>query len=332
MAIEQMNKSAESKRNPRAPGDMRPRRSSMPDSQESERTQAQRPMRTSDNPLARGLGWFSIGLGLIEVLAPRGLARTIGLHDHHALIRVFGLREIASGIGILSQPRPVGWMWGRLGGDAMDMAVLALALTSTRSQRGKVAVAMAAVAGAAVLDGLCGRQLSEQTGMIDETGAVLVHKCMTIARSPEELYRLWRDFDNLPRWMSHLESVRVTGENRSHWVVKAPAGTTVEWDAEITEDRPTECIAWRSVGSRDVDHSGSVRFVRAPANRGAEIHVELAYRPLGGMVGAAVAKLFGRAPDQQIQEDLRRFKRMMEAGEAPTTQGQPSGTAAHTPR
>jgi len=328
MTIEQTNRDEESSSTPRRQTGARARDSTLSRHRERDRSQARRRLRTVENPLARGLGWFGIGLGLIEVVAPRGLARAIGIENHRALLRVFGLREIASGLGILSQPRPVGWMWARVGGDVMDLALLALALASSRSRRGRVAVATAAVAGAAVLDVLCSRQLSVQTGMITETGAILVQKSLTIGRSPEDLYRVWRDFDNLPRWMSHLESVRTTGENRSHWVVKAPAGGTgdsIEWDAEITEDRPNECIAWRSTGSRDVDHSGLVRFEPAPADRGTEIHVELAYRPPGGMMGAAVAKLFGRAPDQQIQEDVRRFKQMMEAGEVPTTRGQTRG-------
>ncbi|HKN85849.1 MAG TPA: SRPBCC family protein [Nitrospiraceae bacterium] len=324
MTTEQVNADVESSRLRTQPRE-RPPRSTLSRHRKRDRSQARPPLRTVENPLARGLGWFGIGLGLIEVMAPRGLARAIGIYNHRALLRVFGLREIASGLGILSQPRPVGWMWGRVGGDAMDLAVLALALASSRSRRGRVAAATAAVAGVAVLDVLCSRQLSEQTGMIDESRAIRTHKSMTISRSPEELYRAWRDFDNLPRWMSHLESVRMIGENRSHWIAKGPAGAPVEWDAELTEDRPNEYIAWRSIGGSDVDHAGSVRFERAPAGRGTEVHVDLAYRPAGGMTGAAVAKLFGRAPDQQIQEDLRRFKQTMEAGEAPTTRGQPRG-------
>lgn len=289
-------------------------------------SQTERSSRAQGNPLARGLGWFSIGLGLTEAVAPRWLARAIGMQDHRALLRVFGLREIAAGLGILTQRAPVGWMWGRVGGDAMDLSVLALALASNRSRRGRVAAATVAVAGVTVLDVLCSRQLSEQSGMTTEGGAIRAHKSMTIDRSPEDLYRVWRDIGNLPRWMNHLQSVRVTGENRSHWVVKAPAGTTVEWDAEITEDRPNERIAWRSLPGGAVDHSGSVRFERAPGGRGTEMHMELAYRSPGGLLGAAVAKLFGQAPGQHIQEDMRRFKQAMEAGEAATTNGQSRGT------
>jgi len=328
MTIEQMNTDVESSSASRGQTDERPHRSTMSGLRERDGSQTRRTMRVGDNRLARGLAGFGIGLGLVELVAPRGLGRAIGMHDNRTLLRVFGLREIASGLGILSQPRPAGWMWARVGGDMMDLGVLVLALASNRSRRGKVMAATAAVAGVTILDVLCSRQLAEQAGMMTETGGILVHKSMTIDRAPAALYDVWRDFDNLPRWMSHLESVRLTGENRSHWVVKGAVGAivdTVEWDAEIVEDRPNECIAWRSLGSRDVEHSGSVRFELAPAGRGTEVHVQLAYRPTGGMLGGAVAKLFGRSPGQQIQEDLRRFKQTMEAGEAPTTQGQPKG-------
>jgi uncharacterized membrane protein len=154
---------------------------------------------------------------------------------------------------------------------------------------------------------------------------VKVEKTTTINRPPEELYRFWRDFSNLPRIMKHLESVTTRDGNRSHWVARAPLGATVEWDAEIHNERENELIAWRSIEGSQVDTAGSVRFVRAPGNRGTEVHVSLKYNPPLGQVGAAVAKLFGEEPDLQVQEDLRRFKMFMEAGEIATVEGQPSG-------
>ena len=157
---------------------------------------------------------------------------------------------------------------------------------------------------------------------------VKVEKSVTINRSPEELYRYWRNFENLPRIMSHLESVHVTGEGRSHWVAKGPAGTTVEWDAEVYNEKENELIAWRSLEGADVDNAGSVHFTPAPGGRGTEVRVVLKYDPPAGKVGAAVAKLLGEEPSGQVQEDLRRFKQFMETGETPTTEGQPSGRAA----
>ncbi len=140
-------------------------------------------------------------------------------------------------------------------------------------------------------------------------------KSLVINSSPEELYNFWHDFENLPRFMRHLESVRVTGEGRSHWVATAPGGTTVEWDAEVTEDRPGELIAWRSTEGSDVYNTGSVKFERAPGDRGTIVRVEIDYAPPGGRIGAAVAKLFGEDPQQQIDSDLRRFKQVVETGE-----------------
>jgi len=157
---------------------------------------------------------------------------------------------------------------------------------------------------------------------------VKVQKTYTVQRSPEECYRFWRDFENLPRFMTHLESVRKLSETRSRWTAKAPLGATVSWEAEIITDRPNELIAWRSLEGADVDNAGSVRFRPGPNGQGAEVTVELNYEPPAGMIGAAVAKLFGEEPELQVREDLRRFKQVMEAGEIPTTQGQPSGRSA----
>lgn len=156
---------------------------------------------------------------------------------------------------------------------------------------------------------------------------IKVEKSLTINRPVEELYRFWRNFENLPRVMSHLESVDDMGD-RSHWVAKGPAGTTVEWDAEIYTEKENELIAWRSLEGADVANAGSVHFKAAPAGRGTEVRVVLKYDPPAGVVGSAIAKLFGEEPAQQIDEDLRRFKSLMEAGETPSTEGQPSGRAA----
>ena len=151
---------------------------------------------------------------------------------------------------------------------------------------------------------------------------------MTIERTPWDLYQFWRNFENLPRFMEHLESVTVVDDKRSHWVAKAPsiAGGKVEWDAEIINDEPNSLIAWRSLENANVDNAGSIRFVPGPEGRGTEVRVVVDYIPPAGRVGKWVARLFGEEPSQQIREDLRRFKRLMETGEIPTTQGQPKGT------
>ena len=160
---------------------------------------------------------------------------------------------------------------------------------------------------------------------VDAKKAIRIERAMSIDVPAAELYRFWRNFENLPRIMQHLESVTVTDSTHSHWKAKAPAGSTVEWDAEITNEIPDQLIGWKSVHEATVPNAGSVHFTTAPGGRGTVVKVVLEYEPPAGRVGALVAKLFGEEPEQQVREDLRRFKSMMETGETPTTDGQPSG-------
>jgi uncharacterized membrane protein len=154
-----------------------------------------------------------------------------------------------------------------------------------------------------------------------------LRRSLTINRPADELYRYWHNFENLAAFMEHLESVTRIDERRSHWVAKGPAGSRIEWDSEITTDRENEIIGWRSLEGAEVDNAGSVRFEPAPGARGTIVRVQMQYLPPAGKLGAVVAKLFGEEPEQQIREDLRRFKQIMEAGEIPTTKGQPTGRA-----
>jgi uncharacterized membrane protein len=286
----------------------------------------------NEEKIARGLGWFSIGLGLAEIVAPRSLAKLIGVRgDHSSLLRTLGMREIASGVGILTERRPSGalaaWLWSRVGGDAIDLALLGTAFNLKKSNRGRLVAATAAVAGVTALDVICSQRLSRRNGASSGV-PVHVRQSVSINHSPEVLYRFWRDFQNLPRFMKHIESIRQTTDGRLQWVAKAPVGMAVEWDAEVTEDRPNELIAWRSIEGAGVDSVGSVRFERAPGGRGSIVRAEIRYSPSAGVVGAAVAKLFGKGLEWQIKEDLRRFKQIMEAGEIITTEGQPAGRAS----
>ena len=283
-----------------------------------------RSMQDRDVGLSKALGWFSVALGVAELVAPRGLARMIGIHDdddNRRLLQAMGLRELATGVAILAQPERPGWLWARVGGDMIDLAMLGSALKSEHSDRGRVTAATAAVLGVTALDVLTGQRLASREwngrdlAVEEPRRGIRVRRSITVQRSPEEVYQFWRDFRNLPTFMSHLESVEVIDERRSRWRAKAPAGTTVEWEAELVEDQPAERIAWRSIEGSEVDNAGSVRFTPAPGDRGTEIHVELEYDPPGGKLGAIVAKLFGEAPEQQVSGDLRRFKQVMETGE-----------------
>ena len=151
---------------------------------------------------------------------------------------------------------------------------------------------------------------------------------VTVNLPKEQLYRIWRNFENLPRFMTHLQRVEVdeaNGGKRSHWVAKAPFGRTIEWNAEITSEWENEHIAWHSLPGSMVNSKGSVHFESAPGGRGTIVHVSMVYNPPGGSLGAAIAKLFGEEPSLQLRDDLRHFKQMMEAGEIPSVEGQPSG-------
>jgi uncharacterized membrane protein len=283
--------------------------------------------------LATGLGWFSIGLGVAEILAPGRLARTIGLRGEgvsRTVTRLVGVREIASGVGILSERRPVGWVWSRVAGDVMDLALLGAGFTARRANRKRLAAAAAGVLGVTVVDALCAEQLGGLTRLSmrhEQDGTLRVRKRITVNRPAEALYRFWRDFTNLSRFMERIESVQVSGDRRTRWRAKGPAGVTVEWDAEVTDERPNELIAWRSMDTLPFQHSGVVRFEPAPGGRGAVVTVEMQYTPPGGAVTAAMARLIGVAPDQQLQEDLRRFKQLMETGQVVVSESAIRGVA-----
>jgi uncharacterized membrane protein len=275
------------------------------------------------------LGWFSVGLGAAQVAAPGGVNRLVGVDDtarSRALVRAVGVRELAAGTGILGQPRPTGWVWARVAGDAMDLALLGAALGARRDARGRVVAATAAVAAITVLDLYAGMRLRRTGHPSAGEKAMKAKTAVTIRRPVEEVYGYWRDLSNLPSFMIHLEAVEPTGNGRSHWTAKAPAGRKVEWDAEVVEDKPGERIAWRSLEGSQVGNSGSVWFTPAPGGGGTEVRVELSYDPPGGALGKVVAKLFGEEPQQQVTDDLRRLKQVLETGEVVRSEGSPEGT------
>jgi uncharacterized membrane protein len=154
---------------------------------------------------------------------------------------------------------------------------------------------------------------------------IKVEKSVVVNRPVREVYRFWRNFENLPRFMDHLEGVTVIDETRSHWIAKAPAGAKVEWDAVIHNEIEDELIAWRSLPGSDVSNAGSVHFTPLGDGSQTEVRVVLSYDPPAGKVGAAVAKLLGEEPSKQVEDDLRRFKQVMEAAEAPGNSRHPAG-------
>jgi uncharacterized membrane protein len=274
----------------------------------------------NEQAVARFLGWFSIGLGAAELVAPRLVARISGTRNHSNLIRSYGLREMAAGVGILTMRRPTAWLWARVAGDAVDLASLGSALGSRRNNRAATAAAIGAVAGITVLDVICARKMPRPGHRLGQLEA-----SVTVGRPPEECYRFWRNFENLPRFLEYVESVRPAGERRSHWVACGPGGNRFEWDAEVTEDLPGRRIGWRSTGGGNVSHSGSVEFEEAPGDRGTVVRARIELQGLGRLLAAAPARLIGKHPEQMVYKDLRRFKSVMETGEALTTDGQPAG-------
>lgn len=275
-----------------------------------------------DSRVIQGLGWVSIGLGLAELLVPDQVARLVGVRERPTLFRLLGLRELASGIGIFARQRPASALWSRVGGDMIDLSLLGLAMSDRCNDRERINAAIAAVGGVTALDLLCAARLTVGAPRLRTLRVV---RSIAINRRPADCYAFWRDLENLPRFMRHVVDVRKLDEGRSHWVVCAPAGRTVEWDAAIIRQEPDRLIAWRSLEGADVDSLGVVEFAPRPGGKGTHLRVSMEYRPPGGALGAVVAKLFGEAPEQQLKEDLRRLKQLLETGEIPTTEGQPSG-------
>jgi uncharacterized membrane protein len=209
-----------------------------------------------------------------------------------------------------------------LGGGA-----LALFGLSRRSLGG---LGLAALGGALVyrglsghspLYGLLGLSTARKRGpatTIPAHQGIKVEESITVNRPQEDLFRSWRNIENLPRIMRHLESVRMIDPSISHWVARGPLGMRFEWDAKIYTERPYELISWRSLPGSEVDTTGSVHFLPGPAGEGTEVRVVLKYDPPAGKVGAAVGQLLGNDPGAEIRDDLGRFKQLMETGEYPS--------------
>jgi len=175
------------------------------------------------------------------------------------------------------------------------------------------------------------RQRDVAHAVAEERGwheATLVGRTITINRPRAELYAFWRDFRNLALFMENVERVTPGDDRRSHWVVRAPAGRTVEWDSILTEEVENELLAWESAEGADIKNAGRIEFRDAPPGRGTQITATIVYEPLGGDLGKLVAKLFQKEPKIQARRELRRFKQLIETGEistAKTSDAAPQG-------
>jgi uncharacterized membrane protein len=243
--------------------------------------------------VARTLGWFSVGLGLTEMMAPH----------RHKQARLIGAGKVLSGVGILAGARG--------------------------ASRARVAAAAAAVTGASALHTYYSRHATAHDGFGSE--AMRFTETVTVNRPPDECYHFWRKIEDFPAFMTYLKSVRETGGGRSHWVAQGPAGREIAWDAEITEDVPGEVIAWRTLPGSDVPNAGRVLFQHAPRGHGTFVRLLMEYDPPAHAAGAWLAKLLGKDPKAHAYQNLHRFKQLIETGEVATTKDQPAGRGRSAP-
>jgi len=208
-------------------------------------------------------------------------------------------------------------MWGRVAGDVLDIGSVAVGMLSREGSLPRGLMAITSLLGVTAIDYYCADKLSSKTPATGTTqeGDIRIAQSIIVGRSPEDVYGFWRRFENLPRFMNHLESVTETGNGRTHWRTRAPGGSSVEWDAEITADEPNRRISWRSLPGSMVENSGTVWFERATGDRGTLIRVEMEYRPPFGKIGSVAASLFRENPKQQMYDDLRAMKQVLEVGE-----------------
>jgi uncharacterized membrane protein len=275
--------------------------------------------------LVRVLGWASAGTAVPLLLTPRGFGSVIIAGDgpgQRTAVTVAGVRELAVAAGLLKRPSPL-WLWARVGGDVMDLALLGLALTSPNNYDKRRLVAIMAA-----LVGITGVDVYAATTRSPRRAEVRLTASVTVATPASQAYELWRELEILPSFMSHLDEVSMTGPVTSHWRASAPFGRTVEWDAEITGDVAGEWLAWRSVDNAKIFSEGNVRFTPAPGGRGTEIHVTLRYGTSSVWMAVAAARYFGANPSARLDDELRRFKQVAETGEVVRSEGAPGGKPA----
>jgi len=326
---------------------------------------AEKAMNGTVEKRGRALGWMSLGLGVAHVAAPNVVRRVSGVDDSptsRAMVPLVGSRELVQAAGLLTSRRTGPWVWTRVAGDAMDLTSLAVALAHRDGRRRRRLVGVTtAIIGITAIDVLTAVQATRTESARQTAGEgrsaigswrervpavraaelgrrvrkmsrkgfnMELTASTTVGKSPTEVYEFWRRLETLPTFMAHLDDVRATSERTSHWSATAPFGRTVEWDAEITQDLPGERISWRSAGAADVPNTGTVSFVPAPDGHSTEVRVVMTYDIPGGRLGKVVAKYFGEEPHQQLDDDLRRFKQVLETGEVVRSDGAPWGKRA----
>jgi uncharacterized membrane protein len=279
--------------------------------------------------LARSLGWASIGLGIPQLLRPDAVTRVTGVGAgtrQRAVTTAVGARELLHAAALLGSRTPSRWVWTRVAGDAVDLTAL---VRSLRRHDGRglartvgATTAVAAITAVDVYTAVLGSRRRERKPGMELSGHT------TVRKDPRAVYEYWRRLENLPAFMAHVDDVTTDGGGRSHWTVSAPFGRSVEWDAEIVEDVPGERLSWRSVTAADISNEGTVIFTAAPGDQGTEISVVIRYDVPGGRLGEALARFAGEDPRQQVDDDLRRVKQVLETGEIVRSDGAPWGKRA----
>ncbi len=292
------------------------RRSASPDSWQE---------RVRSTAVPQTLGWLSVALGLGGLLAPRTMGRLSALSGREPLLAAVGARELVSGIGLLTRRDKAPWLWARVAGDAVDLAILGLASRQRGSGAARAAstAVVAAITAADVVAAVAHQRTSLQASPSRD---VYLERSIIVNKTPRECYDWWRDLRNMPRFTRNLERVIPLDEKHSQWVSKDFGGTRVQWRARINEDIPGERILWSATQDSSFAHAGSVTFAPATGGRGALITVSIHYHVPGGRIGAALAQFLGPDPMGEVRENLRRFKQLLETGEIATTSGQPSGS------
>lgn len=276
--------------------------------------------KTAARDLSRTLGWVSLGLGAAQLAAPGWLVDLIGIEDggrNRAILRLLGFREVATGAGLLAGSNPTPWMWGRVGGDAIDLALLASTLDDRGTNRQRLAGAAAITAAITAIDAICSAWLTS-TPVAREARRpepVRVATAITVRAPASRIYEALANAQNLPRFATSFASIDVQDPRLTRWTATLPGGLSLEWGLEITEEEPGERIAWRTREGSTFPASGQIALRPAPADQGTEVRFTAEFAPPGGELGARLGDLFSGAIGTKIHNDLRRFKQLMELGE-----------------
>jgi uncharacterized membrane protein len=272
---------------------------------------------------AVGMGLASVALGIAKVAAPRALARLAGLPDRPfatQIVRALGAREVVVGVGLIARRRASPWLWARVAGDALELALLGAAVGTGRADRRRAAGALGVLAGVAALDVACAVAATRRRSGLDAP----VRRSVTVARARTDVYRFWRDLSNAPAFMADIESVDVLDDRRSRWSAHGPVGPVVSWEVLIVDARPDELLRWRSVegAQSDVRAEGVVRFADALDGRGTEVELELGYGLPSDAPERAAAFVARAAEPERIEADLARCRELLETGRVARPDGE----------